>query len=90
MRDARFGSDDLDDCRSFGIDDSISMEVVLMLKQSTQRSIDEEPRLRKSETLLVVVPKWMVLRTVLTTLALATLYLEMRSATRPNSASRVQ
>jgi hypothetical protein len=61
-----------------------------MLKQSKRPSIDEAPRLRKSETLLVVVPKWMVLRTVLTTLALATLYLEMRSATRPNGASRVQ
>lgn len=53
---------------------------------SSQSSVIEPPRrLRKSETLLVVIPKWMVGRTLVATVAFAAVLHGMRSASRSNS-----
>jgi hypothetical protein len=88
-RDAKFGSDDPEDCRSFGLDDSMFMEVVRMRNCPTQSAVVEGLRLPGSETTVVVLPKWIIFKIIVTSAIVATLIAEM-CVTLGSTSSRMQ
>ena len=53
--------DDLEDCRSFGLDASTFSEVVTMWKYPHRSVVVESTRLRTPETVVMVMPQWLIL-----------------------------
>jgi hypothetical protein len=60
-----------------------------MWKCPTRSVVIEKLRRRRSETMVVVAPAWMIFKTVLRTAVITAVNFEMRVAARPMS-SRVQ
>jgi hypothetical protein len=61
------------------------MEDALMWKCPARTVVVERPRLRKSETIVMVAPKWLVLKVALTAAVVATLIVEARMTLGPTS-----
>lgn len=83
--DARSESDDLDDCRSPGLDASILLEESRMSKHLGASAPEVEPDLRRSQAFVVVVPRWAFLGTVATTILMTVLFVLMRALAPPRT-----